>query len=101
MRLAERQFESAMEAASVDKSIIDFLAYKWVTGYLDRSSAIKLKAAINEIQSVMEGMRETEPSRREEGEYIRVIFSSLLLPVADESRKRSGTVGNSLEDSQE
>ncbi len=99
MRLAERQFESAMDAASVDKSILDFLAYKWVTGYLDRPSALKLKAAVSEIQSLMEEMRETEPSRREEGEYVRVIFSSLLLPVAHESRKRSNPSEGASEDS--
>ncbi len=91
MRLAERQFASAMDAASVDKSIVDFLAYKWVTGYLDRASALRLKEAINQIQSLMEESRTTEPSQREEGEYVRVIFSSLLLPVVHESRKRSNT----------
>lgn len=91
MRLAERQFASAMDAASVEKSIVDFLAYKWVTGYLDRASALRLKEAINQIQALMEESRATEPSQREEGEYVRVIFSSLLLPVVHESRKRSNS----------
>ena len=89
MRLAERQFQGAMEAVSVDRSIIDFLAYKWVTGYLNRESALRLKSAINEIQSLMEEVRELDPARRGEGDYVRVIFSSLLLPVAHESKKRS------------
>lgn len=91
MRLAERQFASAMDAASVDKSIVDFLAYKWVTGYLDKTSALRLKEAINQIQALMEESRTTEPAVREEGEYVRVIFSSLLLPVVHESRKRSNS----------
>lgn len=89
MRLAERQFQGAMEAVSVDRSLMDFLAYKWVTGYLNRENALRLKDAINEIQSVMEEMRELDPARREMGDFVRVTFSSMLMPVTHESKKRS------------
>lgn len=88
MRQADRQHEAFYSALAVDKTFADFLAYKLHTVYLDRDRALRLKIAISEIHSLAKELNETNPETRENGEFVRVQFTSLMLPTVQDSKRQ-------------
>lgn len=88
MRLLDRQHEAMQNAAHVDNDFYEYFIYQWQHVYLSPENAQLIKERIKETNRLALQLNEGDPTKREDGEYVRCSVTGVMIPTQVESRRR-------------